>query len=84
MEAVKTAESNHNFGPPQGYSESQIGNLPCCFEETEYGRFVFSVWEPTPEERQAIANGQNIRLGVGWIGAFPPVSLGTTHLTRED
>jgi hypothetical protein len=67
VKPIKTLSSNHNFGPPLGQ------------EETIGYREVVSVWELSPAERQAIANGQNIRLGVGWIGAFPPVSLGVTH-----
>jgi hypothetical protein len=85
MRVIQTANSNHNFGPPQG-NEEIIGDLPCQIEEgvAAYGggRVIWSVWEPTEAERKAIANGQNVRLGVGWIGGFPPVSVGVTHETE--
>ena len=79
MKPITISRTNHNFGPPLG-KEGQIDDLPCEFPvETEHGPFVYATYEPSPEERQAIANGLNIRLGVGWIGAFPPVSVGVTH-----
>jgi hypothetical protein len=37
-----------------------------------------SVWEPTEEERRAIAEGANIRLIVWWTGGLPPTALETT------
>lgn len=79
MNPITTAETNHTFGPPPG-QEDRIGSLPVCREVTELGLFHYAVYEPTPQERRAIAEGQNIQLGVGWIGGFPPVSLGITHL----
>lgn len=82
MRPVKTISTNHNFGPPRG-KEGQIGDLPCEFPvRTEHGTFVYAVYELSDEDRRAIANGYNIRLGIGWLGAFPPVSLGVTHETR--
>ncbi len=80
MRAVKTSGMNHNFGPPAGH-EATISDLPCLFADEGYGDCVFSVWELSDEERQAIANGYNVRLGVFWLGAMPPVSLGVTHET---
>jgi hypothetical protein len=35
------------------------------------------VWEPTPEEREAIANGENIRLII-WGKTILPVAIDTT------
>lgn len=83
MRAVATVRTNHNFGPPPGREET-IGDLPCEIVEEDGGphdgsRWIYSVWQLSDEERQSIANGYNVRLGVGWIGAFPPVSLGVTH-----
>jgi hypothetical protein len=82
MKPIKTALSNYNFGPPPNADELgvPIGDLPCQFPVNENGfNQVVSVWEPSAEERAAIAAGHNIRLGVGWLGQFPPVSLGVTH-----
>lgn len=79
MRPVKTKNSNHNFGPPKGVTDGSIGDLPCEIVETDLGRYVYSVWELSSAEKVAIANGQNIRLGVGWIGGYPPTSLGVTE-----
>ena len=38
---------------------------------------IASVWEPTQEERAAIANGENIRLLV-WGDGIPPFAMDTT------
>jgi hypothetical protein len=39
---------------------------------------IYSTWEPTPEERERIAAGENIELAV-W-GGQPPVSLVLTDV----
>jgi hypothetical protein len=87
MKAIKTEHSNHNFGPPKG-QEDVITDLPCEIEDDvpgyARGRVIWSVWEPSEGERRAIANGQNIKLGVGWIGGFPPVSVGVTAETKVE
>jgi hypothetical protein len=87
VRAVKTENSNHNFGPPRG-QEELITDLPCEIEDDVPGygpgRVIWSVWEPTEGERAAIANGHYVRLGVGWIGAFPPVSVGVTDEKKVD
>lgn len=81
MRAVKTEKSNHNFGPPSGH-EDTVGDLPCEWDKDDpYGNgteVIWSVWVPSEGERAAIANGQNVKLGVGWIGGFPPVSMTVT------
>jgi hypothetical protein len=38
---------------------------------------ICSVWVPSPEEREAIANGENIRLMV-WGYGIPPFAMDTT------
>lgn len=84
MRPIRTVETNHNFGPPRG-KEGEIGDLPCAFPvETDHGPFVYAVYELSDDDRKAIANGWNIRVGIGWLGAFPPISLGVTHLERQD
>lgn len=80
MKPVKTRTStNHNFGPPLGVTDGSIGDLPCEIVDEDGSRTIYSVWELSDADREAIANGWNIRLGVGWIGGFPPVSVGVTH-----
>jgi hypothetical protein len=79
VKPIKTLQSNHNFGPPPNVTDGSIGDLPCEIVDDDGSRTIYSVWELSDADRQAIANGWNIRLGVGWIGAFPPVSVGVTH-----
>ena len=38
---------------------------------------IVSVWEPSQKEREAIANGENIRLLI-WGDGIPPIALDTT------
>lgn len=79
MKPIKTANSNHNFGPPVGQEET-VGDLPCQVIDNEDGtRSIYSTWELSDADRNAIANGLNLRLGIAWMGAMPPVSLGVTH-----
>lgn len=67
MRPVRTAKSNLVYVGPT----PNIGDLHC--ERRAPGR-IYSVWEPTPDERKAIADGANIELGV--MGEpIPPVSL---------
>lgn len=86
MRPIKTENSNHNFGPPEGH-EDHVGDLPCeidrgnAFGFGEGSTVIWAVYEPDEGERAAIANGQNIKLGVGWIGSFPPISMGVTEET---
>jgi len=74
VKPIKTARSNHNFGPPAGH-EGSIGDLPCQRLTEENIPWIRSVWQPSEDERRAIADGANIELDVAWIGGFPPVSL---------
>jgi hypothetical protein len=79
MRAIKTENTPENLGPPPGTPEGEILDLPFRWDN-QYGyKEVVSVWRLTEAERDAIANGCNVELGVGWIGAFPPVRLGVTH-----
>jgi hypothetical protein len=78
---VKTANSNHNFGPPAG-CERGIGDLPCQRLDVDGTPTIRSVWEPGDVERAAIAEGANVELDVAWIGAFPPVALNVTDEQR--
>lgn len=43
--------------------------------DTDSDLTLQSVWEPTPEERQAIADGDNVLLIV-WANGHPPVAVG--------
>lgn len=87
MRPIKTQNSNHNFGPPSGH-EDHVGDLPCQIDDNnsfgfgEGSRVVWAVYEPSESERAAISRGQNIKIGIGWIGGFPPISMGITHETE--
>lgn len=70
MRAVRTARSNFVWTGPT----PDIGDLHATVDR-DVGRTT-SVWEPTPEEREAIAAGANIALGV--YGLHPPVMLYVT------
>jgi hypothetical protein len=86
MKPVITKATNHDFGPPEG-KEGVIGSLPCEIRDTTLGVIIYATYELEDWERKAIAEGQNIELGVGWIGVFPPVSLGVTpakEITPDD
>lgn len=81
MRAMRVASTNFTFNAPPG-EEDRIYDLPCEIREESgradgerrvYATFVLEDWE-----REAIAAGQNIELGVTWIGGFPPVSLAVT------
>lgn len=46
-------------------------------EDVSLGHFFETVWEPTDEERQAIAGGANVQLLV-WGSGHPPVAMAVT------
>jgi hypothetical protein len=83
MNPIKTENSNHNFGAPVGH-EDHVGDLPCEIDDGdpfgfgEGSKVIWAVYEPNQAERNAIAQGANVKLGIGWIGKFPPVSVGIT------
>jgi hypothetical protein len=79
MKPIRTKRSNFTYrGPTSG-----IGDLPCERTDEEIGghryRVVYSVWEPTPEEREFVAKGGNIKLGIVGMEPIPPVSLQIVH-----
>lgn len=81
---VRTIRTNHGWGAPSG-KENEIGLLPVEKVTHEDGSEVhYSVWEFSDAERQAIANGYNLQIGVHWVGVMPPISVGVVHFTRED
>lgn len=71
MTPVRTKESNFVYLGPT----DEIADLPCRVE----GTTTFSIWALTDEEREAIAAGGNIRLGIFGAVPIPPVSLGVVH-----
>lgn len=76
MKPVDFPEKNFTFGPPQGVSERDCGNLPCYkgIEEGSNWPVIISAWKPTPEELEEIK-----RTGTVWLRIYgsgmPPVAL---------
>lgn len=73
MRARRTEHTNRVLKLPGGTEDNDL-----WFYEVEQDgqRIICSVWVPTEEERNRIANGENIRLLV-W-GGHPPVALDIT------
>lgn len=87
MQPVKTEKSNFVYKGPT----EDIADLPCervqeIYEgasgENRVHRAVYSVWEPTDEERQAIADGANVKLGILGMEPIPPVSVEVADESR--
>lgn len=75
MEPIKTDNTNAVY---IGISEApEVMDLPCEREVDSQGSqvVVHSVWCLSPEEREAIARGENIKLGIYTHTPIPPVSL---------
>lgn len=67
MNPVKLPNATHTLHGPPG---SDIGDLDVIISAP----YVMSVWEPTPEERAAIAAGRNILLSI-MANGMPPAAL---------
>lgn len=82
MKPITTEQTTGTYGAPRGL-EAGIGGLPYYREFVkEYGaNEVMSVWAFTDEERESIAGGANLLLGI--LGEpIPPVSLALTDQTE--
>lgn len=81
MRPIKTDRSNFTYKGPT----PDIMDLPCeratCpgGGAMDGGRVVYSVWEPSEEERAFVARGGNIKLGIYAMEPIPPVSLQIVH-----
>lgn len=73
MRPVRTARSNFVWTGP---TPDRAGDLHSEIDRANNRNRTMSVWEPTPEERQSIASGGNIKLTV--YGVHPPVALNVT------
>lgn len=74
MDPVRTEHTERTIKLPGG---SDANDLPAYTMPTEHGNTICSVWKPTLEERERIANGENIRLIV-WAQQTPPVAMDVT------
>lgn len=82
MKPVRTTATNHGMGAPHGM-EDDVGLLPVERSELNGSPVLYSVWELADHEREAIAAGANIQLGILGLG-MPPVTLGISSATREN
>lgn len=71
MKPVRTPSSNATFELEGGTREN---DLPLERTQVDGEAVLRSTWELTDEERQAIANGANVRLTT-WGVRTPPVEL---------
>lgn len=76
MKPSNFPEQNFTFGPPQGVSEEECGNLPCHkgFEEGSNWPVIISAWKPSAEELEEINKSGTVWLRIYGSG-MPPVSL---------
>lgn len=75
MKPRRTVHSTRTLSLPGGTEDNDlwIYDLP----DDEHMNVMCSVWEPSAQERDAIAKGENIRLLV-WGRGHPPVAMETT------
>ena len=76
MRPIRTRKTTGIYGAPLGH-EKEIGGLPYYREKSGVGEGtqVVSVWTFSPEERDYIARGANLVLGILGMEPIPPVSL---------
>lgn len=75
MTPYKFQEANQKFGPPDGFTESQVVPVDAFVGEAKQGcldgsKIVVTAWMPTPEERERLCLGAPIFLT--FIGGLPP------------
>ena len=80
MKPIKTYRSNFVYAGPT----PEILDLPCEVAVVDSGPqdgalITYSVWELNEEERESIARGGKIKLGIFHALPIPPVSLQIVH-----
>lgn len=78
MKPRRTHESTQCLDLAEGNEDNSLWVRVESYEDCGHV-CVSSVWEPTEEERAAIADGQNIKLTV-WGTTHPPVNVGVTDV----
>lgn len=73
MKPVKTERTNFTYKLPGGTEENDLPVERAV--DTNGNRVIQSNWEPTEEERRAIADGATVYLLV-WGNVTPPVAIG--------
>jgi hypothetical protein len=82
MKPIKTERFDGVYGAPKNFEE-EIGGLPYYRVANEYFEVseIFSVWEPTEEERRKIFEGSNIL--ISQLGEpIRPMAVELTDLKR--
>lgn len=74
MRPIRTEQSNFTYLGPV----PRVADLPCQRQDAA----VFAVYQPTDEERLAIAQGANIELGIA-TEPIPPVSVTLTDAAEK-
>lgn len=88
MQPIKTPQSNFVYKGPTPH----VVDLPCeksketiCVDAAIIEvSVVYSVWEFTDEERESIARGGNVKLGIMGAEPIPPVLLFVVDEEREE
>lgn len=76
MRPRRTIHSTKVYRLPGGNEDNDLWTYEVLADD-DASPVTCSVWEPTPEEREKIAAGQNIRLAI-WGRAIPPVAVDVT------
>jgi hypothetical protein len=83
MRSTQHPSNNDVLGAPAGMSVDEC--KPLAITRVKYSDGmpgVWSYWEPTPEERAAIAAGALVRVGA--LGhTHPPIHLGVDGIEQE-
>jgi hypothetical protein len=75
MKPRRTHDSTNCLSLPGGNEDNDLWIERA--NDGDGGVILCSVWEPTPDERERIAAGENVELLL-WSPVHPPVSLRTT------
>ena len=75
MNLIDFPEANQTFGPPEGYSESQVASVRAYVADVKKGnldgqRIVVVAWKPDENEIRAIMAGAPIY--ISFAGNLPP------------
>lgn len=76
MQPIQHATNNFVMNPAKG-DEDRVVPLPCTIMKPKEGPQVIGVvsyWQPSPEQRRMISEGQPIRVMV--VGGQPPMRVG--------
>ena len=78
MRGRRTHNSTRVFTLPGGTEDNDLWVYD--MDDGQGNNIIVSVWEPTPQEREAIADGENIRLLVWGPQGYriPPFGIDTT------